>query len=67
VTTGHVSDLLLRTLDAVVRTTLLAVLDALGVQHAAEDVITHARQVFHAAAADKDDGVLLKVVTFAGM
>src|SRR6202012_4860903 len=55
---------LLRTLGAVLRTTLLTVLDALGIQHAAEDVVTHARQVLDAAAADHHHRVLLKVMTF---
>src|ERR1700742_541564 len=55
---------LLRTLGAVLRTTLLTVLDALGIQHAAEDVVTHARQVLDAAAADHHHRVLLKVMAF---
>src|SRR5712671_4707417 len=41
---------------------LFAVLDALGVQDAAQNVIAHARQVFHAAAADQHDRVLLQIV-----
>src|SRR5215469_6386848 len=57
---------LLRTLGAVERTALLAVLDALGVQHAADDVVAHARQVLHAAAADQDNAMLLQVMAFAG-
>src|ERR1700744_3379379 len=56
---------LLRTLGAVERAALLAILDALGIQHAADDVIAHARQVLHAAAADQDHRVLLQIVTFA--
>src|ERR1700722_17689267 len=57
---------LLRTLGAIERAALLAILDALGVQHAADDVVAHARQVLHAAAADQDHAVLLKIVAFAG-
>src|SRR5579862_8041899 len=57
---------LLRTLGAIERTALLAVLDALGVQHAADDVIAHAGKVLDAAAADQDHAVLLQVVAFAG-
>src|SRR5205085_5313102 len=56
---------LFRTLGAVLGTALLAVLDTLGVEDAAENVIAHARQVLDAAAADHDHGVFLKVVTFA--
>ena len=55
VTAGHRSRLsfaLTSALGAVFRTALLAVLDALRVEHAAQDVIAHARQVLHAAAAD---------------
>src|SRR5438270_917984 len=56
---------LLRTLRAVFRTALLAVLDALGVENAAQDVIAHARKVLDAAAADHDDRVLLQVMALA--
>src|SRR3954471_21898390 len=60
--TGHDDRSLLRTLGAVLRTALLAVLDALGVEHATQDVVAHARQVLDAAAADHDHRVLLKVM-----
>src|SRR3954452_15389838 len=53
---------LLRTLRAVLRTALLTVLDALGIEDAAEDVVTHAGQILDAAAADHDHRVLLKVM-----
>src|SRR5258705_8792406 len=43
---------------------LFAVLDALGVEHTAQDVIAHARQVFDAAAADEHHRVLLQIVAF---
>src|SRR6202795_4178751 len=55
---------LFRTLRAVLRTALLTVLDALGIQHAAENVVTHAGQVLDAAAADHDPRMLLKVMAF---
>src|SRR5690349_2179812 len=61
-----VSNVLLRTLRAVLRTALLTVLDALGIQHAAENVVAHARQVLDAAAADHDHRVLLQVMAFTG-
>src|SRR5690348_14150567 len=51
-----------RTLGAILRTALLAVLDALGIQHAAENVVAHAGQVLDAAAADHDHRVLLQVM-----
>src|SRR3954453_9499166 len=57
---------LLRTLGAVLRTTLLTVLDSLGIQNAAGVVVEHAGQVLDAAAADHDHRVLLEVMTFAG-
>src|SRR6476661_10271459 len=57
---------LLRTLGAVLRTALLTVLDALGIEDAAEDVVAHAGQVLDAAAADHDHRMLLKVMTFTG-
>src|SRR6185295_16405609 len=56
---------LLRTLGAVLRTRLLAILDALQVQRAAHDVVAHARQVLDAAAAHEHHAVLLQVVAFA--
>src|SRR5471032_2862629 len=53
-----------RTLRAVLRTALLTVLDALGIQHAAENVVTYAGQILDAAAADHDHRMLLKVMAF---
>src|SRR5436305_5492997 len=58
----------LRALDAVLRTLAVAV-DLVrrrradragGVERAADDVITNARQILHAATADEDDRVLLQ-------
>src|SRR3954454_17561483 len=45
VTTGHGALSLLRPLRAVLRTALLAVLHALGIERAADDVIANARQI----------------------
>src|SRR5947209_20356474 len=56
---------LFRTLGAILRTALLPVLDALGVEDAAENVVTHAGQILDTAAADHDHRVLLKVMAFA--
>src|SRR4051794_39134367 len=52
-------------LDAVLGAGLLAVADAGGVERPAHDLVAHARQVLDATAADKHDGVLLKVVPLA--
>src|SRR5438094_7343728 len=57
---------LFRTLGAVFRTTLTAILDALGIQSAADDVITHTRKIFDPTAADQHHRVFLEVVTLAG-
>src|SRR3982750_3818308 len=57
--------LLFGTLRAVLGARLLAVLDALRVEHAAKNVIANARKVAHTAAADQHDAVLLEVVAFA--
>src|SRR6266567_85620 len=54
---------LFRTLRAVLRTTLLTVLDALGIEDAAEDVVAHAGQILDATATDHDHRVLLQVMT----
>src|SRR6266480_659383 len=57
---------LLGTLRAILRPRLLALVHARGVQCAADDVIPHAGQVLHAAAADHHDRVLLQVMPFTG-
>src|SRR3984957_1853834 len=56
----------LRTLGAVFRAALLPVLDALGVQHAAQDVVADAGQILDAAATDHDHRMLLQVMALAG-
>src|SRR3546814_432994 len=65
-TTGHLISSLLRTLGAVFRTALLTVLDALGIQNAARDVVADAGQVANTAAANQHHRVLQKVVAFTG-
>src|SRR5579859_880372 len=55
---------LLRTLRAVLRTALTTVLHTLGIQGAANDVVTHTGKILHTAAADHHDGVFLQVVAF---
>src|SRR3954447_8911057 len=50
-------------LGAVAAASLLAVLDALGVEGAADDLVAGAEEVVHPAAADEHDRVLLEVVT----
>src|SRR5258708_33427213 len=52
-------------LRAIAAASLLAVADALGVQGAADDLVTDARQVPDTAAADQHDRVLLEVVANA--
>src|SRR4051794_13653700 len=53
-------------LGAVFGTGLAAVLDPLGVEHAAKHVVADARKVANAATADQHDAVLLEVVALAG-
>src|SRR3954462_7570643 len=53
-------------LRAVTAAGLLAVLDALGVERAADDLVADTREVLHPAAADEHDRVLLQVVADAG-
>src|ERR1700732_1358164 len=57
--------LFLRALGAVLRPALLALADAGTVERAAHRVITHTRQILHAAAANEHHRVLLEVVAFA--
>src|SRR4051795_4680051 len=52
-------------LRAVPAASLLAVANALGVQRAADDLVAHAREVLHPAAAHEHHRVLLQVVTDA--
>src|SRR5258708_4859101 len=53
-------------LRSILRTSLLAVLHARGIQRSAHDVIAHSGQILHAAAAHQYDRVLLQVVADAG-
>src|SRR6516225_11204487 len=57
---------LLRPLGAVLGTALAAILDTLGVECAADDVIANAREILDASAADHHHRVLLQIVAFAG-
>ena len=57
--------LLLRLLCSIQGTTLLTVLDTLGIERATHDVVTHTREILHTAAAHEHDGVLLQIVAFA--
>src|SRR5215210_5809766 len=52
-------------LRAVTAAGLLAVLDTLGVERAADDLVADTGKVLHPAAADEHDRVLLEVVTDA--
>src|SRR5664280_2555174 len=56
---------LLGALGAVLRARLLAILDALQIERAAHDVVSHARQILDAAAAHEHHAVLLQVVALA--
>src|SRR6201981_1735587 len=53
-------------LGAVAAAGLLAVLHALGVERAADDLVADTGEVLHPAAADEHDRVLLEVVADAG-
>src|SRR5690606_15614508 len=57
--------LLLRALGAVLRTALLAVVDAGAVERTAHGVVAHAGKILYATAADQHHRVLLQVVTLA--
>ena len=50
---------------AVTAARLFTTLNASRVERAADDVVTNARQVADTAAADKNDGVFLELVSFA--
>ena len=44
---------------------LLAIRDALRIEHAADDMVAHAGEIAHAAAADQNDRMFLQVMAFA--
>ena len=56
--------ILLALLGAVLRTTLLAIIDTKGIERTTDDVVTNTGKVTNATAADEHDRVLLKVVAF---
>ena len=56
----------LRALCTVLRASLHTSLNALRIERAADDVVTHTRKVLDTAAADQNDGVLLQIVTDTG-
>src|SRR3954467_6563926 len=51
-------------LGAVLAAALTAAFNTSGVEHTANDVVLHARQVFHTTTAHEHDTVLLQVVAF---
>src|SRR3546814_12184401 len=53
------------TLGAVLRTALTTLVDASAVERTANGVVTDTGQIFHAAATNHDDGVLLQLLAFA--
>ena len=54
----------LRTLGAILGAALAALVDTEAVKSAADDMVANTRQVLHTTAANKHDGVFLKVMTF---
>ena len=61
-----VTSLLLGALCAIAGTGLHALCNACGIQSAANDVVTDAREILYTAAANENHGVLLQVVADAG-
>jgi hypothetical protein len=55
---------LLRTLDAVLRTSLLTTFDSQSVERTTNNVVSNTGKVTYTTTANKHDGVFLKVVTF---
>ena len=58
--------LLLRSLHAVLTTTLLAIRYAAGIESTAYDVVAHTGEILHTTTTHEHDGVLLEVVTLTG-
>mgnify|MGYP001540904080 CR=1 FL=1 len=57
---------LFRAFRAVFGAGLFSLGNACGIERAADDVITNAREIAHPAAADQNGAVLVQVVTLAG-
>ena len=57
---------LLRPLRAILGAGLHPLGDALGIQSAADNVVTDTRKVLYTAATDEDDAVLLQIVADTG-
>src|SRR5687767_15050056 len=55
----------LRPLCSVYRAALLSIFHALRIEHTAQDVVAHAGQVLHAAAADQHHRMLLQIMPLA--
>ena len=51
-------------LRSILGTTLVSSVNALGIQSAADDVVTDTGKVLNTAAADQNNGVLLQVVVY---
>ena len=58
--------LLLRLLCTVLGTSLITVSNALSIESTSDDVVTHTREILNTSASDKNDAVLLKVMTDTG-
>ena len=56
----------LRSFGPVAGAALFAVLDALRVQFASDDMVTYTGQILHSSAADQHHGVFLQIVPFTG-
>lgn len=59
----NVLAVVLRTLGSVFRAALAALIDTESIEGTTHDVITDTRKVFHPAATNEDDGVLLEVMS----
>ena len=58
--------LLLRSLHAVLTTTLLAIRYAAGIERTADDVVANTGEILHTTTTHEHDRVLLEVVTLTG-
>jgi hypothetical protein len=59
-------EFLFRSLGSVLGASLLSILDPLGVQNAADDVVSNAGKVLDATAPYENDRMFLKIVTDTG-
>ena len=59
------SQLFFRSTRTIPRSSLLPVTNSFRIEHSADDVVAHPREIFDASSADEDNAVLLEIMAFS--